>query len=137
MPSAGRRNAWDSFTFHIGIHAAGQAWEGKWKAEKKKLERGEKASTSIPDDLTLLKELHEQEIISICPGDSYSDGFTVTYAYEHNGIVVSNDRFRDKDVYSSNVAAMQEWMSNHRIGFSFVGGEFYPDPSYRPPVYKS
>ena len=32
MPSAGRRNAWDSFTFHIGIHAAGQAWEGKWKA---------------------------------------------------------------------------------------------------------
>ena len=112
-------------------------WKERWETEKKKLERGEKASPRIPDDLRLMKKLHEQEIISVCPGDRYSDSFTVMYAYENNGIVVSNDRFRDKDLYSSNVMVLQEWMKTHRIGFSFVGDDFFPDPSYRPPMYKS
>lgn len=66
------------------------------------------------------------------------------YLRRNDGIVVSNDLFRDhtqkvaressafgKNVADMHAAAKRDWMNGHVMSYAFVGDEFMPNPSFR------
>ena len=56
------------------------------------------------------------------PGGSQADSFILQCAYKLNGLIVSNDNFRD---YSS--AFGNDWIQSRRISFRIIDEEIYFD----------
>ena len=49
-----------------------------------------------------------------------SDIFILQLAYENDGYIISNDKFKEfRSIYS------KEWIEEHRISFKIIDGEFY------------
>ena len=91
----------------------------------------------IPDDLEYLSDLQAQGILHATPSHDYDDSYQIDYARRHNGIIVSNDRFRDAvtkappDIRSD----LASFFETHLLSFAFVGGdEFVPNPDFRLPI---
>ncbi len=65
------------------------------------------------------------------PSQDYDDSYCIEYAKSHAGYIVTNDKFRD---HVDGIADLdkrrmeRQWLSQHRIGFTFRGDEFLPNP---------
>ena len=89
----------------------------------------------IPDDLPYLVDLQRKGILHATPSHDYDDSYQLDYARRHNGIIVSNDRFRDA---ISNAAPDQRndlttFLDTRLLSFAFVEDEFVPNPDFRLP----
>ncbi len=93
--------------------------------------------TKLPDDVSLLQEMVDEGLLIATPPQDYDDAYCIQYAGTHDGCVVTNDLFRDHcdNMAGSNAqkAAMRQWLRAHRISFTWVGDEFFPNPEFRFP----
>eukprot|EP01022_Parablepharisma_sp_SALTPOND_P004379 TRINITY_DN120186_c0_g1_i1.p1 TRINITY_DN120186_c0_g1~~TRINITY_DN120186_c0_g1_i1.p1 ORF type:complete len:897 (-),score=116.01 TRINITY_DN120186_c0_g1_i1:5354-8044(-) len=88
-------------------------------------------ASKIPDNVSMLKEMHKKGIIVTTPSQDYDDTYCIEYAKKHGGYIVTNDKFRDhieKFLESDRKKKESLWIKQHRIGFAFKGDEFLPNP---------
>jgi len=67
------------------------------------------------------------------PPQDYDDSYSIQYAFNHGGCVLTNDRFNDyveKGATGQEKGERREWVRSHSISFTFVGDEFVPNPDF-------
>ncbi|KAH9163667.1 hypothetical protein LEN26_000406 [Aphanomyces euteiches] len=92
--------------------------------------------SKVPDDVTLLQSMVLEGLVIATPPQDYDDSYCIQYAGTHDGCLVTNDMFRDHvENIKSNAQrnAMRDWLKSHRISFTWVGDEFFPNPDFRFP----
>lgn len=70
----------------------------------------------------------------------YDDSYCIRYAQQRNGVIVSNDLYRDhidKIASERDKAGMRRWLREHIISFTFVRNDFLPNPDFKFPTYPS
>ena len=68
------------------------------------------------------------------PQNDYDDSYTITYAKDHNGYIVSNDRYRDsvEKLPLNKRQEHRQWLRDHVIHFAFANNmEFVPNPDFK------
>jgi len=66
------------------------------------------------------------------PSGDYDDSYSLEYARRHDGLLVSNDQFRDYVLKypADKQADVATWIKDHRISFAWVTNEFLPNPDF-------
>ncbi|CAN8069505.1 unnamed protein product [Agarophyton chilense] len=86
----------------------------------------------VADDPALLKSLAAQDLVAFTPAGSHDDHFLLAYAKQKNIDIISNDRFK-KEVSEQETGsasrALQDFLNEHLIPYTFVNGEFMPNPN--------
>lgn len=88
---------------------------------------------STPEDQAALQEMVEEGLLATTPSQDYDDSYCISYAMQRNGVVVTNDMFRD---HTNAVDGAQKrdnarrWLKGHLISFTFIGDEFVPNPDF-------
>ena len=67
------------------------------------------------------------------PSGDYDDSYIVTVAIDKQGLIVSNDLY--KDLLANRDESYRMFLKTHKISYSFVLGTFYPNPQFVPPPY--
>lgn len=74
----------------------------KYNHKKKPIKKKKSKSFSFkkykilkPDSVELLRRLREEKIIYTTPDGDYDDSYMIEFSRNHNGIIVSNDRYND------------------------------------------
>ena len=107
------------------------------KVAAKRESGGRPAET--PDDVVYLQGLVERNVLFPTPPQDYDDSYQIEYARTHDGIIVSNDMFRDavqKEPFMKR-AALRAWLQQHVLSFTFIGDEFAPNPDFQLPSYQA
>lgn len=112
--------------------------EGLWMAREFFLRRGfrveaflgERFRSGGPsrrrvDDVECLKQWEREGWLHFAP--SYDDPYCVQYAREHDGIVVSNDYYRDLVKADNNQTGLEQWIQHNVFPFMFAPGSFLCD----------
>lgn len=80
----------------------------------------------------------------VCVGARAHSAFTCEcvrrrYAQQHDGCIVSNDKYRDwvAKLPPQARGVGQKWVREHVITFCFVGAEFMPNPDFHTPLLLS
>ena len=85
----------------------------------------------LPDDIPFLRALRDANLLFTTPNRDYDDSYCLRYAQTHQAFIVSNDQFRDQldwcPTHEARVA-LRTWLQHRRISFTFVAGEFLPNP---------
>lgn len=112
-----------------------QEGEVNWR---KKLVKGGRTTMNpakMPDDVALLQSMVEAGLLIPTPAQDYDDSYCIQYAGMHDGCVVTNDLFRDHvdSMVGSRErkAERRAWIASHRISYTWVGNEFFPNPNFR------
>lgn len=85
----------------------------------------------LADDPALLRNLAGKGRISFTPAGSHDDNFLLAYAKRKNIDIISNDRFQKEVKAQATESASQElqkFLDAHLIPYTFVRGEFMPNP---------
>jgi len=90
---------------------------------------------NLPDDVPLLCRLQEEGVAFGVVNWNYDDSYLIEYAKSHNAYVITNDRFKDHlEKYGGGDMrkrqAIIKWFKNYIINFSFINGEFVPNPDF-------
>ncbi|OEH73738.1 ribonuclease related [Cyclospora cayetanensis] len=92
----------------------------------------------LPDSVEALKKLQREGTLISTPPQDYDDSYCIKYALMNNGCIVTNDLYRDitnRVPNKSQQTALRAWLKRHVISFTFVDGEFLPNPEFQwPPV---
>lgn len=83
------------------------------------------------DAKEILDKLIVEKVLSIVPSGEADDPYIITHARDHNGFVVSNDRFRDHIESMLNESVKKSlgiWLDDNRCGYTFVRDEFMVNP---------
>ena len=81
----------------------------------------------IPIGLQILKDLDEQGFLIKTPPMDYDDSYSLQYAKNKNGFVVSNDRFWD---HIKKHPEAKDWIREKTCSFTFAGDDFLPNPDF-------
>jgi ribonuclease ZC3H12 len=99
------------------------------------LKLGQVSASKIPDDVTLLNQLVDQGLLIGTPSKDYDDSYSIQYAKQHGGYIISNDMYRDHidkvggdDASAKAHRDVKQWVRAHVISYAFVGDEFVPNP---------
>ena len=83
------------------------------------------------DTLDTLQRLVRTGAVAAVPAGDHDDVYILSYARHRMGYVVSNDHFADhlqRLQVDSLRTSMALWLRTHRCGYTFVDGEFVPNP---------
>ena len=84
-------------------------------------------------DSNHFQKLIENNFIHFTPSSDYDDSYCIDFAIKMNGVILSNDKYRDNvDNLSSSYMKEQriKWFKRHKISFSFIGDMFVPNPDF-------
>lgn len=69
--------------------------------------------------------------VSLTPPQDYDDSYCIEYARKHKGVIVTNDMYRDHiEKRRSQDKTVYHWIKTHCISYTFVRGEFIPNPDF-------
>jgi len=88
---------------------------------------------TVGDNLPQLMELVEQGRVVLTPAQDYDDSYCIEYAKNHNGFIVTNDRYNDhieKQPSEREKAVDRKFIRDHSISFTFIRDEFMPNPDF-------
>ena len=91
--------------------------------------------TAKVDDIPAIQRLIDQEIIILTPPQDYDDSYCIAYAKNNNGIIVTNDLYRDhiEKQERSKKYEVRQWIKSHCVSFTFVIDDFFPNPDFTLP----
>jgi len=109
-------------------------------AQKRRTVRAgfEVETQKLPDDVTLLNRLLDEGSLIATPPQDYDDSYSIKYAENHGGCVVTNDRYKDhveKGTSGDDKRARRDWVRTHCISYTFVNDEFVPNPDFKLPKF--
>ena len=71
-------------------------------------------------------------VVSLTPPQDYDDSYCIEYARKHKGVIVTNDMYRDHiEKHRSEDRTVYHWIKTHCISYTFVRGEFIPNPDFK------
>jgi hypothetical protein len=76
--------------------------------------------------------LPSSQICSI-PAQNHDDSYMIQVALQEDGIIVSNDMYRDWAENRKNPTRAKKWSRSHVVAFSFVREIYIPDPNFKVP----
>ena len=82
----------------------------------------------------LLKEMKKRKQVYTVPRQDYDDLYTVKYAMDENGLIVTNDVFHDFEK-NRHFNVDMDVLRSRIISFSFVGSKFFINPQFECPTY--
>ena len=85
------------------------------------------------DAVEAFQAMVDREEVVLTPPQADDDKFIITYAADRGGYVVSNDMFRDHIAARPTAEerrAAQAWVKAFVIPYTFVAGDFVPDPPH-------
>ncbi|KAF4674734.1 hypothetical protein FOL47_008784 [Perkinsus chesapeaki] len=94
------------------------------------------APTHIPvDNIGILLKLQTQGRLALTPSKDYDDSYCLQYARKKDGVIVSNDMYRDwvKKQPSWKKTESIHWLRTHVVSYTFVKDEFMPNPDFTMP----
>lgn len=78
-----------------------------------------------------MNELVKDGTVSLTPPQDYDDSYCIEYARKHKGVIVTNDMYRDHiEKHRSQDKSVGHWIRTHCISYTFVRGEFIPNPDF-------
>lgn len=83
-----------------------------------------KVQEKLADDIGLLNKYIDQGILFVTPAKDSDDSYILKYAQTHNGVVISNDMFRDFIEKSRNRSFAHHWIKTHCCSYIFIANEF-------------
>ena len=91
----------------------------------------------IVDDKSILDKLERQEVLFYTPPQDYDDSYCIQYARQNNGVIVTNDLYRDhiEKTNDKDKGRVRRWIRQHCISFLFVGDQFVPNPDFEFPTH--
>lgn len=87
----------------------------------------------VADNPSLLNRLEQQGRLVFTPAGAHDDHFLLGYAMNKAIDIVSNDRFRKEvkeQASPEKSRIMQAFLDEHLIPYTFVHGEFMPNPNF-------
>ncbi len=77
------------------------------------------------------EEIPDSDVV-IIPVDLDDDSFFIRDAIEKDAILVTNDRLKDhqEKLIGKDRSRFDKWIKRSRCGFTFVDGDFSPDPNF-------
>ena len=96
--------------------------------------RDGKINYQLPDDPETLRRMKDQGKIYTSPGFNHDDSFVIESAIRDNGLIVSNDLYRD---YANNMKFELDYavLQSRIISYSFINNKFTPNPEFEYPTY--
>mmetsp|Transcript_9317 Transcript_9317/g.15867 ORF Transcript_9317/g.15867 Transcript_9317/m.15867 type:complete len:254 (-) Transcript_9317:30-791(-) len=87
------------------------------------------------DDMGLIEKLERAGILFYTPPQDYDDSYCIQHAKTNNGVIVTNDLYRDHIEKTPDNMKRKErnWIRNHCISFTFVKDQFLPNPDFKFP----
>ena len=92
-----------------------------------------KTSTGIQINLDEVYEIFDASSILAIPPQNHDDSYMLEYALRVDGVVVSNDRFRDWVAKHRSPGEAEAWIRSHVIGYTFADGMYMSDPDFKLP----
>ena len=87
-----------------------------------------------------MKRLVDEDIVFCIPSGEYDDSYAIQKAVLKQGVIISNDRYRDalEKVAPQKAAIFERYLKKHRLSFVFERDEFVPQPSidFEGPKYR-
>lgn len=77
-------------------------------------------------DKTMLGHLRELDALVECPSGCNDDMFVIEAARQNNGVIVSNDLYRDEKSYNANDLELKRFIDQNRLPYVFVDDLFIP-----------
>ena len=81
----------------------------------------------------IFKLLPESGIVTV-PAQNYDDSYMIQHALNVDGLIVSNDMYRDWSTKTGNPGYAESWAKSHLITYTFVDGIFLPNPDFKMPI---
>jgi hypothetical protein len=78
------------------------------------------------DELTILKSLVRQKILTMVPSGDSDDAYIINYARTYSGFIITNDFFQDHlNSLEENTMklSLKLWLSENRVSYTFVSGQ--------------
>ena len=92
-----------------------------------------KTATGIQINLDEVYEIFDASSILAIPPQNHDDSYMLEYALRVDGVLVSNDRFRDWVAKHRSPAEAETWIRSHVIGYTFADGMYMSDPDFKLP----
>jgi len=86
------------------------------------------------EDLELLKQMMAEKKLYTVPGFAYDDAHIISVAMEDNGLIVTNDLYRDFE-NNQHIKVDMDVLRSRTISFNFVGDKFRKNPEFWCPTY--
>lgn len=77
------------------------------------------------DDVSALLRLHQRGLVRFTPRGGDDDAFIISFAYQSDGWIVSNDNYREF-LQGAIPPAERDWLLWRKIFYTFVGNVFIP-----------
>eukprot|EP01053_Blabericola_migrator_P005390 Blabericola_migrator_1__5389@NODE_275_length_10491_cov_112_748561_g228_i0_p2_GENE_NODE_275_length_10491_cov_112_748561_g228_i0NODE_275_length_10491_cov_112_748561_g228_i0_p2_ORF_typecomplete_len1055_score161_01RNase_Zc3h12a/PF11977_8/1_1e04RNase_Zc3h12a/PF11977_8/3_8e30PRORP/PF16953_5/1_8e11EST1_DNA_bind/PF10373_9/6_3e03EST1_DNA_bind/PF10373_9/6_8EST1_DNA_bind/PF10373_9/5_6_NODE_275_length_10491_cov_112_748561_g228_i065199683 len=82
----------------------------------------------LPDNLRVLQSLKSQGLLQSVPTKDYDDSYILEFARIKDGLVLSNDQFRDK--IKKDGFRIRTWLKRHVISYAFIQNELVINPDF-------
>eukprot|EP00474_Spongospora_subterranea_P009302 CRZ09760.1 hypothetical protein [Spongospora subterranea] len=90
-------------------------------------------ASAMPDDIASLRLHYANGVVVATPQGDYDDSYTIEHSRRNDGIIISNDRFRDatqKIQDPVEVRVLTAWIRSNVCSFTFAGDQFIPNPDF-------
>jgi hypothetical protein len=99
-----------------------------------KSSRQRKTVGGISINLDSIYSLIPDNCIVSIPAQSHDDSYMIQYALHTDGIIVSNDMFRDWVGRKDESELAKEWTMTHVMPYTIIENVYFPDPDFQMPV---
>jgi hypothetical protein len=103
--------------------------------ERRNARNGDGRSQRL-DDLVKAQRLVDEKLVAKTPSGANDDLFVLKYAFEKQGLIVSNDHYRSeihkrdgkRENWDVDRSELEHYIRKNRVSYSFVIDEFFPNP---------
>ncbi len=87
------------------------------------------------DEPSIIRKLRDDGLIASVPSQDHDDDYWLQFAWQKDAYVVTNDRMKDHVVKypGDDEEAFFKWREKRVISYTFVGDDFFPNPTFKLP----
>lgn len=92
-----------------------------------------RSRTGIEINLDAVYDLFDDKTVVAIPPQNHDDSYMIEYALRVDGVITSNDMFRDWISKHNLTGQAAKWVQSHVIAYTFVDSMYIPNPDFNMP----
>lgn len=92
-----------------------------------------RSRNGIEINLDAVYGLFDDKSVVAIPPQNHDDSYMIEYALRVDGVIVSNDMYRDWISKHINASQASKWVQSHVIAYTFVDSMYIPNPDFNMP----
>lgn len=92
-----------------------------------------RSRTGIEINLDAVYDLFDDKTVVAIPPQNHDDSYMIEYALRVDGVITSNDMFRDWISKHTLTGQAAKWVQSHVIAYTFVESMYIPNPDFNMP----